>query len=128
MPLKYRRLSKQKVNIILQCFCTDLSATQTAKLVDVNRNTINTWYMRFRMELATFQEEQVHQSSGSFELDESYFGGPRKKLHAQDRRKRGRGAENKVPVFGIKSVMTVRSILKSSKMPQNRRYFLLSVT
>ena len=26
----------------------------------------------------------------------------RKKLHAGDRRKRGRGAENKVPVFGIK--------------------------
>lgn len=102
MSLKYRRLSKQKVNKILQCFCADLSATQTAKLVGVNRNTINTWYMQFRMELATFQEEHVHQSSGSFELDESYFGGLRKKLHAQDRRKRGRGAENKVPVFGIK--------------------------
>jgi transposase len=102
MPLKYRRLSKQKINKILQCFCTDLSATQTAKLVGVNRNTINTWYMRFRVELANFQEEQVRQSSGSFELDESYFGGPRKKLHAEDRRKRGRGAENKVPVFGIK--------------------------
>jgi transposase-like protein len=38
----------------------------------------------------------------SFELDESYFGGMRKKIHAQDRRKRGRGAENKIPVFGIK--------------------------
>jgi transposase-like protein len=102
MPLKYRRLSKQKVNKILQCFCADLSATQTAMLVGVNRNTINTWYMRFRVELAAFQEEQVQPTSGSFELDESYFGGPRKKLHADDRRKRGRGAENKVPVFGIK--------------------------
>ena len=39
--------------------------------------------------------------SGEIELDESYFGGPRKKKHAQDRRKRGRGAENKVPVFGV---------------------------
>ena len=39
---------------------------------------------------------------GEIELDESCFGGPRKKLHAKDRRKRGRGAENKVPVFGIK--------------------------
>jgi transposase len=54
------------------------------------------------VEIAHFQEEQVHQSSGSFELDESYFGGPRKRRHAADRRKRGRGAENKVPVFGIK--------------------------
>jgi transposase-like protein len=63
---------------------------------------VNDWYHTFRVELALFQEEQVQQSSGSFELDESYFGGPRKKLHAEDRRKRGRGAEHKVPVFGIK--------------------------
>ena len=33
--------------------------------------------------------------SGEVELDESYFGGPRKKIHTRDRRKRGRGAENK---------------------------------
>src|SRR3990167_6264586 len=36
------------------------------------------------------------------EEEDSNCGGPRKKKHAQDRRKRGRGAENKVPVFGIK--------------------------
>lgn len=86
----------------MQCFCADLSATQTATLVGVNRNTVNVWFMIFRIAIASFQEEQVQQSSCSFELDESYFDGPRKKLHAQDRRKRGRGAENKVPVFGIK--------------------------
>lgn len=102
MGLKYRRLSKQKVNKILKCFCTDLSATQTVELVKVNRNTVNAWFMKFRVAIAEFQEEQIQQSSGEFELDESYFGGPRKKLHAQDRRKRGRSAENKIPVFGIK--------------------------
>jgi transposase len=102
MPVKYTRLSKQKINKILQFFCEDLSATQTARLVGVQRKTVDDWYKTFRTELAGFQEDQVQQSSGEFELDESYFGGPRKKLHAQDRRKRGRGAENKVPVFGIK--------------------------
>ena len=102
MPIKYRRLSKNKVNKILRCFSADLSATQTAQITGLNRKTINAWYGRFRAALAAFQEEQVKQSSGDFELDESYFGGPRKKLHAADRRKRGRGAENKVPVFGIK--------------------------
>lgn len=102
MPVKYRRLSKQKVNKILQFFCEDLSATQTARLVSVQRKTVDDWYKTFRTMLARFQEEQVRQSSGEFELDESYFSGPRKKLHAQDRRKRGRGAENKVLVFGIK--------------------------
>jgi transposase len=86
----------------MKCFCADLSATQTAQLVGVNRNTVNVWFMQFRVILAAFQEEQVQQSSGEFELDESYFGGPRKKIHAEDRRKRGRGAENKIPVFGIK--------------------------
>lgn len=86
----------------MKCFCVDLSATQTAELVGVNRNTVNSWFVTFRIALSEFQEEQVAQSSGEFELDESYFGGPRKKTHADDRRKRGRGAENKIPVFGIK--------------------------
>ena len=102
MPIKYRRLSKNKVNKILQCFSVDLSATQTAQLIGINRNTINTWYGLFRTALAEFQEEQVKQSSGDFELDESYFGGVKKKTQANERRKRGRGAENKIPVFGIK--------------------------
>ena len=102
MPIKYRRLSKNKVNKIVRCFSADLSATQAHEVTSINRNTINTWYQMFRVALAEFQEEQVAQSSGEFELDESYFGGPRKKMHAEDRRKRGRGAENKVPVFGIK--------------------------
>jgi transposase len=102
MPLKYRRLSKTRVNKILKCFSLDLTATQAAEMVGVNRNTINVWYMKFRVTLAEFQEEQVQKSNGEFELDESYFGGIKKKIHAEERRKRGRGAENKIPVFGIK--------------------------
>ena len=102
MPEKYSRLTKTKVNKILKCFCADLNATQASALTGLNRKTINDWYYTFRVHLAEFQEQQAQQSSGEFEMDESYFGGPRKKLHAKDRRKRGRGAENKVPVFGIK--------------------------
>lgn len=102
MPLKYRRLTKTKINKILRCFDADLSATQATKLIGINRNTINVWYMKFRMTIAEFQEEQIRKSSGEFELDESYFGGIKKKNNADERRKRGRGAENKIPVFGIK--------------------------
>jgi len=102
MPLKFRRISKRTLNKIIRYFCEDLTATQTARLVGVQRKTINRWYMQFRIWIAEFQENEVRISKGSFELDESYFGGPRKKIHAKDRRKRGRGAENKVPVFGIK--------------------------
>lgn len=102
MPLKFKRIPNRTLNKIMRYFCEDLTATQTSKLLSIQRKTINRWYMQFRIWIAEFQETQVKQSSGSFELDESYFGGPRKKLHAEDRRKRGRGAENKVPVFGIK--------------------------
>ncbi len=77
-------------------------ATQTARLVSVQRKTVNRWYIQFRTWIAEFQEKQAEQSSGEFELDESYFGGVKKKTHAEERRKRGRGSENKIPVFGIK--------------------------
>jgi len=86
----------------MQCFVADLGATQTAQLANLNRNTVNDWFQTFRVWIAEYQEEQIAQSAGEFELDESYFGGIKKKTHAAERRKRGRGAENKVPVFGIK--------------------------
>jgi transposase len=102
MSLKQRKISKRKLTSLLKCFAEDISATQTARLVGINRNTANVWYMKLREAIALHQEEQARQSSGAFELDESYFGGIKKKQHADERRKRGRGAENKIPVFGIK--------------------------
>ena len=96
------RLTKQQRKKIFECFAADLSATQTAKLIGVNRNTANLWYQNFREQILEYTESSpTKKLSGEIELDESYFGGPRKKLHAKDRRKRGRGAENKVPVFGV---------------------------
>jgi len=102
MLKRQSRLSKQKRKKILECFAVDLSATQTAKIVGVNRNTVNLWYGSFRGQILEHTESSpTKKLSGEIELDESYFGRPRKKLHAGDRRKRGRGAENKVPVFGV---------------------------
>jgi transposase len=96
------RLTKQQRKKILECFTADLSATQTAIVVGVNRNTVNLWYRSFREQILEYIESSpTKKLSGEIELDESYFGGPRKKLHAKDRRKRGRGAENKIPVFGV---------------------------
>lgn len=102
MPYKFKRITQTKVNKIIKCFASDISATQTAKIVGVNRNTVNNWFNCFREKILEYQEHENGSFHGEVELDESYFGGPRKKLHAKDRRKRGRGAENKVPVFGIK--------------------------
>jgi len=102
MPCKFSRISKKKRFHLLRCFASDCSATQTAKIVGLNRNTVNDWYMTFRERIEKYQDELMRRFAGEVEMDESYFGGPRKKIHAKDRRKRGRGAENKVPVFGIK--------------------------
>src|SRR5574343_1084370 len=96
------RIRKSTIKKLIECFVADVSATQAATLAKVNRNTANRWYNDFREKILIYQETELGQMSGEVELDESYFGGPRKKLHAKDRRKRGRGAENKVPVFGIK--------------------------
>ena len=96
------RLKKSTIKKIIECFVADISATQTAKLTHVNRNTINVWFTHFREKILLHQEAENDSFHGEVELDESYFGGPRKKKHANDRRKRGRGTENKIPVFGIK--------------------------
>lgn len=95
-------LGKSKIKKLVECFVFDVSATQAGKLTKVNRNTANLYFNNFREKILEYQEKELNQMSGEIELDESYFGGQRKKIHVKDRRKRGRDSENKVPVFGIK--------------------------
>jgi len=92
---KYRRLSTQKVNKIFLCFSEDLTALQTAKIVGVNRNTVNTYFKELREKILFKSLEESKAETGEFELDESYFGAKRV------RGKRGRGAAGKTPVFGL---------------------------
>src|SRR3989338_7691938 len=73
MPYKFRRISQTKVNKILKCFASDISAAQTAKIVGVNRNTANDWFNFFRKEILKFQEKENGSFQGEVELDESYF-------------------------------------------------------
>ena len=42
------KLSHYKIKKIIQCFCIDIPASKTALLLNLNRNTINYWYMLFR--------------------------------------------------------------------------------
>jgi transposase len=102
MHKRQARITKVIIKKLVKFFAADVNATITAKLVGVNRNTANSYFNNFRSKILEYQEHENGSFHGEVELDESYFGGPRKKLHAKDRRKRGRGAENKVPVFGIK--------------------------
>ena len=48
--MKYKRLSSQKFNRILRCFCTDITATACAKIVGVNRNNGYDHYRVFHSE------------------------------------------------------------------------------
>ena len=66
------RLSKQKRKKLLECFAADLSATQTAKVLGMNRNTVNLWYQNFREQILNHLETSPTQKlSGGVELNES---------------------------------------------------------
>jgi len=92
--LKHCKLSEHKIKKILKCFCLDLDATKTAKILGINRNTIKWYYNIFREKITKYSLSKSAEF-GEFELDETYFGAKRV------RGKRGRGAAGKTPVFGI---------------------------
>jgi transposase len=74
--LKKSHISEAKFRAILRCFCLDLTATNTALLTDVSRNSINRIYALLRCLIASLSINSSP-SSGEFELDESYFGARR---------------------------------------------------
>ena len=96
--LKYSKLSIYKIKKVIKCFCLDLTATQTAKLVDLNRNTINRYFNIFRQAIYRYQLDQRRKFVGEVEIDEAYFGPKRIKGRSG---RRGRGTTYKQPVFGI---------------------------
>lgn len=93
MRIKWRKLGGTALRKLVRCFCEDLTATQTAHLTGINRNTVNRYYGLFRERIAAYQEATNQPFRGSVELDESYFGG-------KGQGRRGRDTA-KVPVFGI---------------------------
>ena len=80
-------------------FAVDLTATQAALMLGLNRKTINRYYGLFRAAIHAHQGRQREALVGVIECDESYFGQARPR-GAPGPRKRGRGT-NKQPVFGI---------------------------
>ncbi len=96
--IKRRRISRRKFSFLVKCFALDLTASQTAKLVPVNRNTVNRYFTHLRYALLAdaLNERQREQIGNGVEIDESYFG-PRRQ-----RGKRGRGATKKIIVLGLR--------------------------
>ena len=97
--LKQLKISTFKIKKILKHFCLDITASKTAPLVGVNRNTINRWYAHFRVAIYAHQMKECEKIFGEAEVDEAYFGAKRiRGFHGK--LKRGRGTK-KQPVFGI---------------------------
>ena len=93
---KYVQIQQADIKLkeIIYCFSQDLTAIQTADLLNLNRNTINRYYQIFRKKILAVCEEE-NRFEGKLEVDDIYFGG---KHHNG---KRGRGSENKILFLGI---------------------------
>ncbi len=92
--IKRSKISEAKFREFVRCFSLDLDAQKIALLTDLNRNTVNRYLLLIRTRIAEFCDRSSP-FKGEVEVDESYFGAKRIKG------KRGRGASNKTPVFGI---------------------------
>ena len=99
MVLIRAKISQYQIKKIIKCFCLDINASKTAKLLSINRNTINHWYMVFRKAIYVHQMKEFDKIIGETEVDESYFGAKRMRGF-KGKLKRGRGTK-KQPVFGI---------------------------
>lgn len=97
--LEQAKISKFKIKNVIKCFCLDITASKTAGLVGLNRNTINHWYNLFRRAIYAHQMKKFRRIIGEAEIDESYFGA-RRIRGFRGKLKRGRGTR-KQPVFGI---------------------------
>jgi len=93
--MKHSKISTYKIKRILRCFCLELTAVQTSKQLNLNRNTVDRYYHIFREKITQYQEDNLKKLSGHIEIDESYFGS----RHRGD--KRGRSTQIKIPVVGI---------------------------
>lgn len=91
--MRKSRLSQAKQDRLIEHFVSGSTARTAAALVGVNRNTAAYYFQRLRQLICQAVEDETP-FFGEIEVDESYFGGKRKG-------KRGRGAAEKVPVFGI---------------------------
>ncbi len=86
-------MSLSKFIIALKLFELEVPVLRASKEPGLSYNTVHKLFTLIRERIYEFTSKD-DLLSGEIEADESYFGGRR-------RGKRGRGAEGKIPVFGI---------------------------
>jgi len=99
LQIWHAKLSGYKIGKILHHFIVDVEASKTAELMELNRKTVDRYYMLFRRLIYMAQIMEFEKLDGTVELDESYFGA-RRLRGRHNKLKRGRGTY-KQPVFGI---------------------------
>ena len=93
--MRKSRLSQYKQGRLIEHFVAGTTARTAVRLCGVHRNTAAYYFLRLRKIIAyELEAESEAMLGGEIEVDESYFGGKRKG-------KRGRGAADKIPVFGL---------------------------
>jgi transposase-like protein len=55
------KISKYKQEKIFEIFWQDLDATKASKILSINRNTINTWYNKFRRKIVEIEETEIQE-------------------------------------------------------------------
>ena len=91
--MRKSRLSQAKQHRLMEHFVAGTAARCAAELVGVNSKTAVYYFHRLRkFNYYHLELEADSVADGEVEVDESYFG---------SRRKLGRGAGGKVPVFGL---------------------------
>lgn len=84
----------EKIVMAIKLFELEITGWQASKQLKLSYKTMMKIYDILRRVIYYELEGEVQHLSGEIEMDETYFGGKRKG-------KRGRGAFNKIPVFGI---------------------------
>lgn len=94
---KRAHISRRKFDTIFDCFTADIPATKCRTIARVSRKTADRYYNLFRDLIVenALQERKAIGLKNGIEADESYFGPKRV------RGKCGRGASNKIIVFGL---------------------------
>jgi len=93
--MRKSRLSHYKQDRLTEYFVSGSTARTTSSLCGVNRKTAAFYFLQLR-EVVAYEQKDGSEAlfGGEIEVDESYFGGRRIG-------KRGRGAADKIPVFGL---------------------------
>ncbi|WP_300717775.1 IS1595 family transposase [uncultured Brachyspira sp.] len=93
--MKRSKLTKEKQLKLIEHFVAGTTARTASAIIGVNRKTAILYYYHLRELIFKYETEKEKEIfNGEIEVDESYFGGKRKG-------KRGRGAKDKIPVFGL---------------------------